>query len=445
MNTDTIRSADIGRTTTHLYGEAKSRRGLTNFVAAALTEPPATKGAWQPLQIDSSPRPQISRDPIAQRRECRVEVREAVARRERNAFIRFPWQIYAHDPHWAPPLLVEAKASISPAQHPFYLHGSAAQFLAYQKGRVVGRISVSDDPRYNDQHGTNQGCFGMFEAIDDRRVAAALLNHAADWLRLRGRTEMLGPIDYSTNYPCGALIEGFDTPQRVMMNHNPRYYPQLYESWGLAKAKDLYAWWFDDSLDMIGRWARRAERFAERGAIRVRPVNFHDFDAEVERCLRVYNATWEQSWGFVKMTDAEFRHVAHDLKRFAVPELVMLAECEGEPVGFCVTLPDFNEATRPANGRLTQFGLPIGLARVMYNMRRIKTGRMAVLGVLESHRRRGVAELFILKALEHGRNKLGYTGAELGWTLEDNDLINRTIEKVGGKRYKRFRIYETSL
>jgi len=374
-----------------------------------------------------------------------VSVREVTTRGERDQFVKFPWRIYAGDKNWAPPLLIEAKAFLDRKKHPFYKHGDAALFLAYVAGEVVGRILVSDDPNYNAQHGTNQGTFGMFESINDQGVASSLLNAAADWLRRRGRNEMVGPIDYSTNYPCGLLVEGFDTPQRVMMNHNPRYYARLLEDWRLTKATDLYAWWLDDSGDMLSRWSKLVARLAQRGSVTVRPVRFADFDAEIARCLKVYNEAWEKSWGFVKMTDAEFLHLARDLKKYAVEDLILLAEVDGEPAGFCVTLPDFNEATRPLNGRLTTWGLPIGLVKLLRNMRQIKTGRMAVLGVVEKFRRRGVAELFILRSLEHGMLSLGYTGAELGWTLEHNDLINRTIEKVGGKRYKTYRLYSTPI
>ncbi|HEY2838032.1 MAG TPA: hypothetical protein VGJ26_02705 [Pirellulales bacterium] len=376
---------------------------------------------------------------------ARVEIREVTNRRERDQFIQFAWQIYAGDREWSPPLWVEARAFIDRRKHPFYEHGAAAQFLALRDGVVVGRIMASDDPRYNEEHSVNTGCFGLFECIDDQQVADALLSRAAEWSRARGRTEIMGPIDYSTNYPCGLLIEGFDTPQRVMMNHNPPYYAKLLENWRLSKAKDLYAWWFDDSSDMLDRWARLASRFEKRGAVKIRPISFKNFEEEVARCQAVYNEAWETSWGFVKMSDAEFRHMARHLKQFAEPELILLAEVDGQPAGFCVTLPDFNEATRPLNGRLINWGLPIGIVRLFRNLRKIRTARMAVLGIIEQFRRRGVAELFILRALEVGRKKLHYTGAELGWTLEDNDLINRTIEKVGGLRYKTFRIYSAAI
>lgn len=374
-----------------------------------------------------------------------VTIREMYGRRDANAFVRFPWRVYADDPQWVPPLLVERKAFIDPHRHPFYQHGAAAKLLAWRRGEVVGRILVSDDPRYNAQHGANAGCFGMFESIDDRQVAHALLEAAAAWLRGRGRTQILGPIDYSTNYGCGLLVEGFDTPPRVLMNHNPPYYAPLLESWGLAKAKDLYSWWFDDSFDMLQVWRERAEHLARRGRVRVRSFRVDDLQNEVRRCKAVYNQAWRQNWGFVQMTDAEFDYLVGDLVRLARPELLVLAEVDDRTVGFSMTLPDFNEAIRPLRGRLTHWGLPLGWLRFRRNCHSIKTARMLTLGVIDGYRRRGIAELLILHTLDYGKNTAGFTGAELGWTLEDNESINRTIRAVGGWRYKTYRIYEKAI
>ncbi|HEV7221837.1 MAG TPA: GNAT family N-acetyltransferase [Pirellulales bacterium] len=374
-----------------------------------------------------------------------VQVRQALGARDRDVFVRFAWQIYRDDPQWAPPLLIERKDFVNPRLHPFYLHGAAAQFLAYRNGQLVGRIQASDDPHYNAEHHSNVGCFGMFESIDDEQVAAALLQAAADWLRDRGRTQIMGPIDYSTNYACGLLIDGFDTPPRIMMNHNPPYYAALLEACGLSKAKDLYSWWFDDRLDVLDAWRAKAERLAARGRFQVRSFRLDDFDAEIERCKAVYNAAWERNWGFVKMSDAEFAYMAKHLRQLAAPELLLLAEVEGRPVGFSMTLPDLNEAIRPLDGRLFRWGLPIGLVRLLRNRRRIRTARLLTLGVIEGFRRRGISELLILRTLDYGKHVAHYTGAELGWTLEDNELINRTIVAVGGRRYKTYRIYEREI
>ncbi|MBN2216652.1 MAG: hypothetical protein JW719_04685 [Pirellulales bacterium] len=394
-----------------------------------------------------SPLPTVSHDSSAEARAAAapVEIRQVATRRDLDRFVKMPWSIQANDPHWVPPLLVEAKEFLNPRKHPFYGHGAAATFLAVRDGRVVGRIMASDDPNFNAQHGMNVGCFGLFESIDDPAVAHSLLDAAAGWLGARGRTVIRGPIDYSTNYPLGLLVDGFDTPPRIMMNHNPPYYAPLLESWGLAKAKDLYCWWFLDPHDMVRKWRPRIERIAARTGVRVRPFRVDDFDADVQRCRDVYNQSRVDNWGFVRLTDAEFRYFAKQMAQLAIPELVLLAEIGDRPVGFSITLPDVNEAIAPLNGRLTTFGLPIGLLRLIHRMKHVKTARMLVLDLLDGYRRRGISELLILKTLDYGKNTIGYTGAELSWTLEDNYLINRTIEAVGGQRYKTYRVYERGI
>ncbi len=156
-----------------------------------------------------------------------IEVSEVKSRRERDAFIKFPWQIYADDPAWVPPLIIERKGFLNRRKHPFYRHGDAALFLARKNGEIVGRIMTSDDPNYNSLHQTNVGCFGLFESIADREVAASLFEAATNWLRKKGRTEIMGPIDYSINYVCGLLIDGFQFPPTIMTAHNPSYYREL--------------------------------------------------------------------------------------------------------------------------------------------------------------------------------------------------------------------------
>jgi GNAT superfamily N-acetyltransferase len=374
-----------------------------------------------------------------------LEIREVRTSADLNCFVRVPWGIYKNDPHWVPPLIVEVKEFLNRRKHPFYLHGDAAQFLVLRDGQPLGRILASDDPRYNESHASNLGCFGMFECVNDRQAAHALLGAAAAWLRARGRTEIRGPIDYSTNYPCGLLIDGFDTPPRVMMNHNPMYYAALLESWGLTKAKDMYAWWFDACCDLEKRWGPRVECIVKRTGITIRHFDNKNFEAEVARCREAYNSAMHDLWGFVNLTDAEFHHLARQLRKIAHEEQILLAELDGKPVGFAVTLPDINEAIRPLNGRLTTWGMPTGLLRLLRRMKKISTARMVILDVLEGYRRRGVAEALILRTLDYGKKVLHYSAAELSWTHEDNPQINLTIESVGGRRYKTYRIFQKGI
>lgn len=374
-----------------------------------------------------------------------VQVQKVSSRRLLNAFVKFPWQVYANDPVWVPPLLHDVKEFLNPRKHPFYLHGEAAQFLAFCNGKPVGRILVSDDPPRVRETGENWGCFGMFESIDDPSVAWGLIEAASDWLRARGRSSILGPIDYSNNYPCGLLVDGFQTPPRYMMNHHPPYYADLLTACGLEKAKDLYAWWFVDPNNILDKWRRLAERAARRDAVTVRTFRRNDFDNEVRRCQEVYHGVQKDSWAYTRLTEAEFRYMARRIDQFGISDQVLFAEVGDKTVGFAITLPDINEAVKPLNGRLTRFGLPIGLVRLARGIRRIKTARMMVLCVLEDYRHRGIGELLVLNTLDYGKNTLHYTGAELGWTVEGNDAIDRVLERVGAQRYKTYRVYEKAL
>jgi GNAT superfamily N-acetyltransferase len=373
-----------------------------------------------------------------------IKVSQVRSRADRNAFIRFPWRIYKNDPAWVPPLLIERKAFLDRKRHPFYRHGDAALFLARRNGEVVGRIMASDDPNYNAEHNSNVGCFGLFDCIDDRAVAAALFDAAAGWLRKKGRQEMMGPIDYSTNYVCGLLIDGFEYPPTILTAHNPSYYAELIEKAGFSKAKDWYAWWFAESAEAAKRLRRIVERLQRRHQITIRPGNLKDIGEESRRMRHVYNKAWQQNWGFVPFTEEEFEFMQKEMQPLLVSEFVWLAEAGNEPVGFILCLPDINVVLQKINGRLTRFGLPIGLIKLLYYKSRLKKARLVALGVVEEYRRAGIAEVLVLRVVEETMIKRGMTG-ELSMTLEDNFKINRFLEAIGAQRYKTYRIYRRGL
>jgi GNAT superfamily N-acetyltransferase len=376
-----------------------------------------------------------------------IEISEVHSRRDRDAFIKFPWQIYANDPVWAPPLIIERKTFLDRKRHPFYKHGDAALFLARSRSRgseIVGRIMASDDPNYNSLHQSNVGCFGLFECIDDRDVATALFEAAGDWLRRKGRTEIMGPIDYSTNYMCGLLIDGFQFPPTILTAHNPRYYRDLIERCGFTKTKDWFAWWFADPATAAARLRPLAERFRKRWPVIIRPGNLKNIREESRRLRQIYNQAWKKNWGFVPFTEAEIEFMTHELKELVIPEFTLIAEIGDEPVGFILCVPDINVVLRHINGRLTTFGLPIGLAKLLYHKSRIRTARLIALGVIEKYRRAGIGEMLVLRIVEDAMIKRGFTG-ELSMTLEDNFMINRFLEAIGAERYKTYRIYTRSL
>jgi len=368
-----------------------------------------------------------------------IEVLPARNRQERNDFIRFPWRIYENDPAWVPPLILERKAFLDRKRHPFYRHGDAALFLAQRNGEIVGRIMASDDPNYNALHQSNVGCFGLFESIDDVDVAAALFDRATEWLRRRGRSEIMGPIDYSTNYVCGLLIDGFQHPPTVLTAHNPPYYARLIEACGFEKVMDWYAWWFDPDNAPVSRLRRLVDARARKTSVKIRPIDLRRPTDESHRLSSVFNEAWKNNWGFVPFTEAEAEDMAKEIRPIIDPRMTLIAEVDNVPVAFVICVPDINVALQRMNGRLTRFGLPIGLIKLLYYRRKIRTVRFIALGVVEKYRRAGIAEMLVLQVLEEGASR-GFKG-ELSMTLEDNVMINRFIEAVGATKYKTYRIY----
>jgi GNAT superfamily N-acetyltransferase len=362
---------------------------------------------------------------------------------DRDAFVKFPYALYKDDPNWVPPLLLERKDFLNPRKNPWFEFGTVQLYLARRGGKVIGRIAAVDDPHYNEFHGTQLGFFGMFECVNEPGVARALFDAAAGWCRARGFASFMGPLNFSTNYECSVLVDGFESPPCVLMAYNPRYYPALYEGCGFAKAQDLWAWEIKTNNPPPEKVRRVAEKVRQREGLVIRAARMEDFEAEARRIKAIYNEAWEKNWGFVPMTDREFDQVAHDMKQMVRPELVLIAEVQGEPVAFAMTIPNANEAIGAAKGRLFRYGLPIGLVKLALAQRKIQRVRLVILGVKEKYRRRGIDAVLYLDTLLTTA-KLGYPLGEISWTLESNDMVNRSIELMGGRKYKTYRIYQRS-
>jgi GNAT superfamily N-acetyltransferase len=351
-------------------------------------------------------------------------------------FIELPYTLYRDDPFWVPPLRIAQKDLFNKRKHPFHAFAEVQCFLARRNGAVIGRIAAIRDPNHNAFHQERAGFFGFFESPEEPEVATGLLNAARDWLRSGGAEVIRGPMNPSTNYECGLLVDGFDAPPQVMMTYNPPYYDALIQGAGLRKAKDLFAYFL--SADKMTR--ERAERVAAKAAadgIETRPIRMKAFAEDVELVWQVYNSAWSRNWGFVPMTREEFFFSAHDMKMILEPELVLLGEVKGRVVGFALALPDVNRALKHANGKL----LPLGILKILYHKRSVDSIRIIALGVVEEYRTAGVAAGFYAELFRRG-TRLGYRSAEMSWVLEDNTLMNRSIEALGGQRYKTYRIYE---
>ncbi len=372
-----------------------------------------------------------------------VTVEEVGGGKDRKDFLNLPWKLfhYRNDINWVSPLKLENMYRMSKRFNPFFKNARVKYFLARRDGRVVGRISAHESYRFNEFQKTKWGFFGWFESDDDPEVAAALFDSAEKQLREWDMEACLGPFNFTTNDECGLLIDGFDTPPMIMMTHNPPYYQKLVENLGYEKAQDLFAYRLDATQPVPEGVAKIADR------VRSRPdVTFRSWDLkrnlrrEMEYFLEIYNAAWNRNWGFVPLDREEFFSHELEFRYLLDEEVAFMAEVEGKPAGFALSLPNLNEPIAHMNGRVT----PWSIMRFIREKKNIQGLRVFALGVKPEYRRVGIGAVFYVDTLVIARRR-GYKWGEMSWILESNDAMNRAIRTMGGKVYKTYRIYKKDL
>ncbi|HWN98832.1 MAG TPA: N-acetyltransferase [Blastocatellia bacterium] len=365
---------------------------------------------------------------------------------DRRRFLDLPYRLHRGNPHWIAPLRMAQKDILNTRSHPFYKTADAEMFLALRDGRVSGRIMAIINHAHNEFHNERAGFFGFFEVENDPAVAQFLLETASDWARSRGAEVIRGPVNPSTNYECGLLIEGFDLDPTVMMTYNPPYYAELIELGGFKKAMDLYAYDIAAKYFIVSeKLTRVADRLRTKDKITVRTVNMKAFKQEVEVVRRIYNDAWSNNWGFVPVSESEFEHLAKDLKQLVDPRVVMIAEQEIEggesrPVGFFLAVPDINRALKKINGRL----LPFGLIKLLWHSRKIDFIRIITMGIVTEYQSMGLGAV-MLDEIYRRAPAAGLPNGEMSWVLENNVMMNRAAKLIGGRRTKTYRIYQMPL
>lgn len=369
---------------------------------------------------------------------------------QRGEFAKFLWTIYENDPNWVPPIYADRIALSDPKKHPFWEHGDQQLFLAMRGAALVGTICAHINHRHNETHGDKVGFFGFFEVIEDYAVAEALLDAAAAWLREGGMEAIRGPENPSQNEEVGLLVDGFDRSPVTMMTYNPRYYQDFIEQAGFDKAQDLYAWIirtniFDYDVQRLPRkFVRVAERALECEGLVVRKFDKSQFDREVEIAKAVYNGAWERNWGFVPFTDHEIDHLAQELRPFLDPSIIYLALMDGKPAGISLGIPDVYQALHQARPQPNNWSFPLTVLKLLWHQRKIDTMRLMIMGVIPEYRGLGI-EAALMVETARGAFARGYEYCEMSWILESNDMMNRIIDRLGGRIYKTYRIYEKPL
>lgn len=369
--------------------------------------------------------------------------------RDLTEFVTFPWKVYAGDPYWVPPIISDRRDFLDPEKNPFFEHARAQYFLARRDGQTVGTIAAFTNDLYNQFQEVNTGFFGFFEVLEDPQAAAALLQTAEEWARKAGHDSILGPAQWSTNDECGLLIDGFDDPPRILMTYNPPYYIDYLAASGYGKAMDLWAYRVDArdyESNFPSKLRRVVEKMERRERFVLRKMDLKVFDREVEIAKMIYNKSWEKNWGFVPFTDREFDHLADALKQLIDEDLTAIVECDGEPIGFGLCLPDVNQPLLKAYPRPGAIEL-FTMLKLLWHWKvrgKLDWVRMFVMGTLPEFRGTGVDAMMYMHVAQNGLKK-GYKWAEISWVLESNLMMNRTAELMGGEIYKTYRMYEKSL
>ena len=377
-----------------------------------------------------------------------VTIREATTAADRKAFVELIYRLYAHDPHFVPPLRSEARELIEGLKtNPWFEHGRAKYWLAERDGIVVGRISAQVDTLVISHMGPGIGHWGMFECTDDLAVAGALFDTAEAWLRAEDMTTSMGPFSLSIWDEPGLLVDGFDRPATVMMGHHLPYYARLIEARGYVGIKDLHTYELaiDKPFpDIVQKIVAASEK---SGKVTTRMVDKSKFAEEAAIILGILNDAWSENWGFVPLTPLEVAHVGVKLKPIVYNDLVRIAEVDGKPVAFLIALPDLNEFTRDLGGRL----FPFNWIKLLWRLRKPQITRIRVplLGVVKSLQGTRLASIMAFQMIEYIRRtaveNYGAKRGEIGWILEDNGPMRSIADVIEAEVTRTYRIYERAL
>ena len=383
-----------------------------------------------------------------------VAISPVLGKRDLRAFIDVAYRLNASDPNWVANLRSEEVEKFTPGKNPFFSHARCQLFLARRGGRVVGRISAHIDELALSQPpeqgmGPGTGNWGAIEA-EHEDTARELIAAAEDWLRQQGMTRVLAPMNLSVWEEPGIQTMGFDHPPMVMMaHHNPRYHGWI-EALGYQTVKILRTYDLDIKKDFPPLIARIVSSGEKNPRIRIRDVVLANFEAEAALICDILNDAWSDNWGFVPFTPEEIAYTAKKLRPLVHPDLIRIAEYDGEPVAFMMTLPDLNQAQMRLNGRNGKPGL-LGLLRLLLWLRKPRPADMRVplMGVrkhLQSSRLASQLAFMMIETIRKAAIET-YQGqrGEIGWILEDNQGMVAIADAINSTVNREYRIYAKPL
>ena len=378
-----------------------------------------------------------------------VQIRKIESQADFKPFFDFPWSLYKDDPNWTPPLLSMRRDQFDKTKNPAWEYIEGDYFAAYRDGEIVGTIAAYINHRHNQFNNEHIGWFGAFEVCDDAEAAAGLLDAAAEWVKARGYETLRGPQTFTTHEETGLLVDGFTRPI-LLMPYNKPYYEKLVLGAGLHPVMDTYSFYLSrqqvNEIGLSERLERITKAIMKRNHVTVRPIDRHNLKAEFELFKELYNTAWEKNWSFVPMTERELDAMIKSLGQFFDADLAFFGYVDGEPVGFIMAVPDFNQVLLKAYPKP---GTPeiISLIKALYYWKInpiIDWARVPLMGVKEAYRKKGVDAVlyyYVLDAMLKGR----YQHSDSGWILSINANMVSIAKNFGSQIYKTYRYYEKAL
>lgn len=370
-------------------------------------------------------------------RETKIE--EVKDSKTLNDFIYLPFKLYKYDDAWVPPIVSDFKKYIMGKNNFLNQSGPNIKIVAYKNNQMAGRLLVGINEHLNNAKGFKEGYISLFESIEDMEVAFSMLEFAEKWLYNQGMDSIKGPLSLpGGDDNRGFLIDNLEDPTLIMNTYNKKYYNDYFLEYGFEKYFDCYAYKTVFENENISRYEKLVPYAMEKYKFKLDKIDLKNIDKEMKDIKEIIIKAMPKEWDdFIPPTDDELNLIAKQIVPFADPDLIYIARTlDGKPIGFNISLPDYNQVLKKLNGKL----FPFGIFKFLYLKKKIDKMRFFVLFVVPEYRKKGVPSAIYLQSYSKALDK-GYKFGEGSTIWEYNDEMIRDIEKFGGERYKTYRIY----
>lgn len=372
-----------------------------------------------------------------------VIIKEVAESKDLKEFVNLPFKLYRADEPWVPPLKGDFIKYIKGENNYLNQAGPNTKIIALKDGEVIGRLLVGINEELNRAKGFKEGYIALFECIEDYEVAHSMLEFAESWLKDKGINLIKGPLSLPGGDDCrGFIIDNFKDDTLVMNVYNKQYYNDFFIKYGFIKYFDCYAYKSHIENNDIARYEKLVPYAMSKYSFNINKIDLKNIDKELADIKYVIEKAMPKDWDdFIPPNDEELELIKKQLVPLADPDLIYIARSNnGEPIGFNISMPDYNQVLKEMKGKL----LPFGIIKYLYYKRKINRIRFFVLFVIPEYRNKGVSSAIYLNSYLAALKK-GYNFIEGSTIWEYNDSMMIDIEKCGGIKYKTYRIYKKEI